>query len=119
MLHGVAVDHMIEGGPAHKSNQLEPGDLVLKVDGKDVTEDTLPGMVIGSDMPGSIVTLTVQKASHEVRLRRGYVREHIFALAANRLTRDRKTATQQRFASSLLPNVIPSADCAMSRARKT
>ena len=74
MLHGVVIDHMIEGGPAHKSNQLEPGDVVLKVDGKDVTEDTLPGMVIGSDMPGSIVTLTVQKASEEVSLRRGCVR---------------------------------------------
>jgi len=69
MLHGVIIDNMIEGGPAHKSNQLEQGDIVLKVDGRDVNEDTLPGMVIGADIPGSIVTLTVQKASQEVRVR--------------------------------------------------
>jgi C-terminal processing protease CtpA/Prc len=45
---------------------LEPGDEIVKVDGKDVTEDTFPGIVIGSDQIGSIVTLTVLKKSGEV-----------------------------------------------------
>ena len=66
MLHGLVIDQMVEGGPAHKSKQLEPGDVILKVDGKDVTEDTFPTMVTGSDMSGSIVTLTVLKSSGEV-----------------------------------------------------
>ena len=100
MLHGVVIDHMIEGGPAHKSNQLEPGDRVLKVDGKDVTEDTLPGMVIGSDMPGSIVTLTVQKASDEVRLRRGCVRGPLLRLLQTAL---RAIRSRQRSSVSLHP----------------
>lgn len=66
MLHGLIIDKMVEGGPAHSSGLLEQGDEILKVDGKEVTEDTFPGIVIGSDAPGSIVTLTVLQASGEV-----------------------------------------------------
>lgn len=68
MLHGLTIDKMVEGGPAQSSGLLEPGDEILKVDGKEVTEDTFPGIVIGSDSPGSIVTLTVLQASGEVFL---------------------------------------------------
>ena len=67
MLCGLTIDQMVEGGPAHNSGLLEPGDELLKVDGKDVTEDTFPSIVIGSDTPGSIVTLTVLKTSGQVR----------------------------------------------------
>ena len=67
MLCGLTIDQMVEGGPAHNSGQLEPGDELLKVDGKDVTEDTFQSIIMGSDTPGSIVTLTVLKISGQVR----------------------------------------------------
>jgi S1-C subfamily serine protease len=67
MLCGMTIEQMVWGGPAHNSGQLEPGDQILKVDGKDVTEDTFPSVVMAVDTPGSIVTLTVLKSSGQVR----------------------------------------------------
>ena len=69
MLHGLIIDKMVEGGPAHSSGLLEQGDEILKVDGKEVTEDTFPGIVIGSDAPVISLCATSGVARCPSRLR--------------------------------------------------
>lgn len=60
MLNGLTINNMVEGGPAYKSKQLEKGDIILSVDGQDVTLESCPDALIGNDVPGSMVTMTVQ-----------------------------------------------------------
>ena len=68
MVHGNAITYVIDGGPAERCKQLDRGDLILKVDGKDVTLEGSRDALIGCDLPGSSVTITVQKGSgpHQV-----------------------------------------------------
>ena len=63
MLHGNAIDIMVEGGPAFRCKQLDHGDVILKVDGEDVTLESCPQALIGCDIPGSLVAVTVRKGS--------------------------------------------------------
>jgi C-terminal processing protease CtpA/Prc len=37
LLRGCTVDNTVVGGPAYNSRQLEPGDVILQVDGVAVT----------------------------------------------------------------------------------
>ena len=68
MLNELTINNMVEGGPAFNCRQLDKGDIILKVDGEEVTLESCPEALIGSDMPGSSVTVTVQKGSgpHQV-----------------------------------------------------
>ena len=54
------------GGPAYNCQLLERGDVILKIDSVEVDEDTLLTYLIGNDVPGSKVTITVMKANHKV-----------------------------------------------------
>ena len=63
MLNGRTINNLAEGGPAYKSKQLDKGDVILRVDGHDVTLESCPDALVGNDVPGSSVTLTVQKGS--------------------------------------------------------
>jgi hypothetical protein len=48
---GLVVENMVVGGPAYTCAELDRGDIVTKVDGIDVTEETFPRAVIGVDLP--------------------------------------------------------------------
>lgn len=61
MLMGCTIENMVLGGPAYNSYKLDKGDIILKVDGEPVDEDSLLPALIGSDVPGeemALVTLT-------------------------------------------------------------
>ncbi len=62
MVSGLIVDGMVVGGPAFLSHKLERGDEIHKVDGEDVTEDDWDIRLIGDDIPGTHVVVTVKKA---------------------------------------------------------
>jgi C-terminal processing protease CtpA/Prc len=57
----MAIDHMMIGGPAYESGLLEKGDVICEID--HVPVDVECGLMLGSDIPGSSVLLTVRKAS--------------------------------------------------------
>jgi hypothetical protein len=61
MLEGCKIDNMLIGGPAHNSGELDKGDLIIAVDDVPVTPDTVHQRLLGKDVPGSFVCLTVQK----------------------------------------------------------
>jgi hypothetical protein len=52
------VEHTIIGGPAHKI--IQEGDTIVRVDNQPVTPDNIAELLLGNDVPGSIVQLTVQ-----------------------------------------------------------
>eukprot|EP00961_Rhodomonas_salina_P052758 707402-Rhodomonas_salina.2 len=62
MLADRVIDNMVVGGPAFNSQVLAKGDTIVKVDGFEVDADNHLEMIIGSDVPGSVVKLTVAKA---------------------------------------------------------
>ena len=63
MFRGNIIESMVVGGPAFNCQQLDRGDELLLVDGEVVTDANRNTLLIGKDIPGSAVTLTVKKAS--------------------------------------------------------
>ena len=63
MLNGMTIDNMIIGGPAYNSRVLDKGDVICKIDQMPVSLEELPHALLGSDVPGSSVVLTVRKIS--------------------------------------------------------
>eukprot|EP00960_Hanusia_phi_P049342 759506-Hanusia_phi.AAC.4 len=74
MVNDLTVDGMLIGGPAYNSKMLRKGDKIVKVDGIEVSMDNLQEVLVGDDVPGSEVILTVEKQDLmeivEVTLRR-------------------------------------------------
>ena len=58
---GQRVDYVVPGGPAHLSQMLERNDEIIAVDGMEVYPETMQDAIIGDDVEGSVVTLTVRK----------------------------------------------------------
>lgn len=66
LLTGVVIDTIVIGGPAHAhSNQINRGDKILSVNGVPATADNVLTLLVGEDVPGSHVdvTMTRSKAS--------------------------------------------------------
>ena len=55
------VESILPGGPAHTSRKIEKGDQIIQVDGVEVSGEDLLHAITGSDLPSSVVTLTVRK----------------------------------------------------------
>ena len=51
LVHGLTVANIVVGGPAYAAMRLSPGDIIINVDGQEVTEDTFPDAVVGCDVP--------------------------------------------------------------------
>ena len=62
------ITNMLVGSPAFLSHKFKRGDRVLKIDGEDVDESGagLTKMLIGSDVPGTDVTVTVKREADNV-----------------------------------------------------
>ena len=62
------ITNMLVGSPAFLSHKFKRGDRVLKIDGEDVDESGagLTKMLIGSDVPGTDVTVTVKREGDHV-----------------------------------------------------
>jgi len=65
MLNDLIIDNMVIGGPAYKCKQLDRGDKIIKIDGCDVDENNFQKILLGDDIPGSSVILTVLKGGSE------------------------------------------------------
>jgi S1-C subfamily serine protease len=65
-MKGAVIENIIIGGPAFHSALIEKGDLVLGVDGNKISEESICSALIGDDVPGSSVVVTVQKRNHQV-----------------------------------------------------
>ena len=65
MLNDLIIDNMVIGGPAYKCKQLDRGDKILKVDGYEVDVNNFQATLLGDDIPGSFVILTVLKGGSE------------------------------------------------------
>ena len=65
MLNDLIIDNMVIGGPAYKCKQLDRGDKIIKVDGYEVDENNFQALLLGDDIPGSFVILTVLKGGSE------------------------------------------------------
>jgi hypothetical protein len=66
MLSGMVIDNMVMGGPAFNSAMLDRGDVIVQIDHQDVSMDGLSTALLGSDIPGSSVVITVKKCSPEL-----------------------------------------------------
>lgn len=60
MFVGSTIDNMVIGGPAYNCQRLNKGDILCKVDDEPVDVHTLHDKLIGSDIPGSLVKITVR-----------------------------------------------------------
>ena len=65
-LKGSTIVGLVVGGPAFLCGKLNIGDVIVKVDGTPVTTDNLHELLLGTDCPGSSVTLTVMKSADNI-----------------------------------------------------
>jgi hypothetical protein len=63
ILDGTVIDSMVVGGPAFNTGQLDRGDEILSINRETASEANLHVLLVGSDAPGSSVTVTVRKAA--------------------------------------------------------
>ena len=96
MLLGTMVDNLVVGGPAFNSRQLHHGDIIVKVDGTPVTQSNIHEMMVGNDIPGTPVLVTITRGGPKVTAarRRSARRPH------HRLNRTRPTPAPGRAPTS-------------------
>ena len=63
MLLGTSIDNLVVAGPAYNSRQLHRGDVIAKVDGVPVTQDSIHDALVGCDLPGSPVVISVARGN--------------------------------------------------------
>ncbi|EKX31025.1 hypothetical protein GUITHDRAFT_149543, partial [Guillardia theta CCMP2712] len=61
------VENLLIGSPALSSREISKGDRIVKVDGIEVSEDNVHEALIGSDLPGSFVHLTLQTKDNRTK----------------------------------------------------
>ena len=66
MLNGMAIDNMVVGGPAYNSGQLQQNDVIVQIDGMPVSNENIHDSLLGSDIPGSTVTITVRRGYRDL-----------------------------------------------------
>jgi hypothetical protein len=82
---GAAVNAVEKGGPAEKAG-IEPGDVILKFEGKTITSSSDLPRIVGSTKPGSKVTIQVWRkgATRELSLVVGEVADEKVATRSSR-----------------------------------
>ena len=66
MLLGTMVDNLVVGGPAYNSRQLHHGDVIVKVDGIPITASNIHEVMVGDDIPGAPVIVSVARGGAKV-----------------------------------------------------
>ena len=66
MLTGNAIDNMVVGGPAYNSGKLQKGDVIVEVDNVPATIEGLHRQLIGNDIAGSSVLISVRKPNGNI-----------------------------------------------------
>jgi hypothetical protein len=59
LLVGMSIDNMVVGGPAYNCQQLNKGDLLMRVDDEEVGLHDIHEKLVGSDIPGTFVKVAV------------------------------------------------------------
>ena len=67
-LLGCNIDEMVIGGPAHSCGKLARGDVIEEIDGVAVNNDDITTHLVGTDEPGSVVTLKVKRGGEVKKL---------------------------------------------------
>jgi hypothetical protein len=67
MMNGTTIDSTVVGGPAFNSKKFGHGDVILTVNGVPATNDNVLDLLIGSDIPGSLVEIRVAKGYSQAR----------------------------------------------------
>ncbi len=62
------MDKIFVGGPAYNSQQIAPGDAILKVDGNLVQNENILDILARNSSPGSSVVLSLAKGGTNVML---------------------------------------------------
>jgi Do/DeqQ family serine protease len=65
---GVVVTGVMRNGPAHKAG-IEPGDVILAIDGKPIKEARDALVIISAHKPGSSVRLRIVRGGNEIMLK--------------------------------------------------
>ena len=60
------IDNIVVGGPAYNSKLLSRGDVILKVNDVAVTQSNIYDLLVGEDIPGSYVDISVAKGGLQV-----------------------------------------------------
>ena len=109
MLDGCAIDNLLIGGPAHDSNELMKGDIIVAVDHQPVDSENVLLSIVGSDQPGSSVILTVKKSGSDKYLSVELVRKASKEIADRRRLFELFTALKAKAQSqNLSPSRSPS-----------
>lgn len=72
-MNGTSIVDTIPGGPGFNSRQLVPGDVILRIDGVPVMHSTINTALIGNDVTGTPVVLTIAKGGSEVDYAADYI----------------------------------------------
>ena len=113
MLVGSKIDNMVIGGPAYNSQKLSKGDVLLKVDDLKVDDERLHEMLIGQDIPGSSVKLTVRdavsgqlKEATLMRMATSAIADHVRIFEVFAALKEQPFYDSDRFAASLVNEAI-------------
>lgn len=72
ILKNCRINDMLTGSPASMSRKFQKGDVVVAIDGVAATSDNIIGLLVGEDIPGAIVSITISRQGrmHTVSLKR-------------------------------------------------
>ncbi len=65
VVKGTTIESTDLGGPAYTSKLIR-GDVIIEIDGKQVTESNVGQLLVGNDKPGRPVNITVAKGGPQV-----------------------------------------------------
>jgi S1-C subfamily serine protease len=66
MMNGTTVDNTVAGGPAYNSKLMAHGDVILEVDDREAKNENIFELLIGCDVPGSVVHIKLAKGGPTV-----------------------------------------------------
>ncbi len=67
MVKETTVDELLSGGPAHMSKDFQRGDVILEVDGQPATSHNIIDLLVGEDVPGSLIQLRTKRGDEELQ----------------------------------------------------
>jgi hypothetical protein len=67
MVKETTIDELLAGGPAHMSKDFQRGDVILEIDGLTATSHNIIELLIGEDVPGSLIQLRTKRGDEELQ----------------------------------------------------
>ena len=92
----------VPGSPAYFSGKIKPGDLIMQVDGEEVTPENVVHSMRGNDVPGTRIKLLVDRAGRKRPFAVHLMRASTELVAQKRATFELLTSLAQAVGSSSL-----------------